>query len=506
MAQGIIQGTTSNPDIRCEIRWTATADEATNSSTVRASVYYIKTGSVKTYGTGVWSISINGEKTSANKYVQLYNDLEVLVVETTTTVQHEANGRKSIEIKAEGKISGTTLSATDCTGTAALDLIPKLSAVTAANMTIGNYCNVKWTPIDKAYSYKLRFSLGEWEHITPLVVPGSTDETKFMEYAVPLEVVAQIPNAKSGTMTAELLQYTNTLGTQYLGSTETTFTVSVPDIPQLYPTIDSVELEPVTRLGGWSIDAYVRGFTQIKADITASAKLGASIVSRTITVEGKSYGVASQFKTDIINSAGTLTVLISAEDSRGFVTARTMTVDVLTYTAPMLLPIEGETDIICERCNPDGSANPDGVAVRIKVYRDFAPLKVGSLQNNLCEIDYRYKAEGEDYGEWRVALSQNVLSTNTLDRVLDGVTVDPAKRYIFQLRAVDLANISDVVTLRLRSKRVYMHRRPNSLGIFCFNYDDGTVDIDGAVRIRGGLLIGDEGVSLEDYIRQITTT
>lgn len=505
MAQGIIDGTTSNPDIRCEIRWTATADEATNSSTVKASVYYIKTGTVKTYGTGVWSISINGVKTSANKYVQLYNDLEVLVVEATTTVQHEENGRKSIEIKAEGKISGTTLSVTNCVGTAELDLIPKLSMVTAANMTLGNYCNVKWTAVDRSYSYKLRFGLGEWERITPLIVPDST-EVKYTDYVVPLEVVAQIPDSQSGTMLVELAQYTDTEGTQYLGSTATIFEVKVPDLPQLYPTINDTVLEPVTRLGGWRIDAYVRGFTQIQAAITASAKMGAAIVSRTMTVEGKSYGAAESFKSDVINTAGELAIVITAQDSRGFATTRTLTVNVLTYAAPMLLPVEGETDIICERCNPDGSENPDGVAVRIKAYRDFSPLKAGNLQNNLCEIDYRYKAENEDYGIWQTALSGNILSTNTLDRVLDGVTVDPNKRYIFQLRAQDFANISDIVTLRLRSKQVYMHRRPKSLGIFCLNYADGTVDIDGAVKIRGGLLIGDEGVSLEDYIRQITTT
>ena len=68
MAGSTINGSTGNEYIDAKIVWSSTPNTSTNKSSVTAALYYKRNNTgFTTYGTGTFSITINGTKTSATK-------------------------------------------------------------------------------------------------------------------------------------------------------------------------------------------------------------------------------------------------------------------------------------------------------------------------------------------------------------------------------------------------------------------------------------------------------
>ena len=110
MAKGTITGSTGNEYIDAKVEWSSTPNTLTNKSTVTAALYYKRNNTgYTTYGTGTFSITINGTKASATKSLTITEDAWVKAVENTITVSHNSDGAKSITISASGSISGTSL-------------------------------------------------------------------------------------------------------------------------------------------------------------------------------------------------------------------------------------------------------------------------------------------------------------------------------------------------------------------------------------------------------------
>ena len=72
MASGTINGSTGNEYIDAKIVWSSTSNISTNKSSVTAALYYKRNNTgYTTYGTGTFSITINGTKTSATKSITI---------------------------------------------------------------------------------------------------------------------------------------------------------------------------------------------------------------------------------------------------------------------------------------------------------------------------------------------------------------------------------------------------------------------------------------------------
>ena len=124
MAGATINGSTSNQYIDAKIVWSSTPNNTDNTSVVTAALYYKRNNTgYETYGTGTFSITIDGTKTSATKNLTITNSDWVKAVEATKTVDHKTDGTKSITISATGSMSGTSLSSTSCRPTAIVHMI-----------------------------------------------------------------------------------------------------------------------------------------------------------------------------------------------------------------------------------------------------------------------------------------------------------------------------------------------------------------------------------------------
>lgn len=217
------------------------------------------------------------------------------------------------------------------------------STITSAgNVTLGNACNVKWTPLNSTFKFTLKFSLGSWSYTTGYISPSTTSAYTYTGYTIPLTVANQLPNASTGTMTVVLTTYTSS-NAQVGSASSATFTVTVPS--SVVPTISSVALQEGTTSG---YGVYVKTLSTVKATVTASGAYSSTIVSRvvkfgTTSVTTNSSGVATS---PVLSTYGTMTVLTTVTDSRGRTATNSQNITIYDYwqpTANIEISISGTT-------------------------------------------------------------------------------------------------------------------------------------------------------------------
>ena len=496
MASGTISGSTNNDGISSKIVWSAVADVDANTSKVTATLYYKRLNNYTTYGTGSFTLIIGSEKKTESNYIEINYGEWTVAITFTATVSHSSDGAKSIAISGAGGIDGTTLESTDCGATVTLDTIPRASTISAvSNRTLGNACKVKWYPKSASFRYKLKFSLGSWSYTTEAIHPNQTTLYTYEDYPIPLSVANYITDAAKATMTVALYTYSDTGATKAVGTADTdTFTVTVPNNSSTKPTVTLV-LAPVTALAAPLSSLYVQGKCKVKATtFTGAGKYGATITAYSLTVLGKSY--SSPYESDYLDTAGTVTVTAKVTDSRGYYTEVTKDITVIAYNDPNILPASGENSIICARCYADGTIAEDGQYLRIIAKRSYSKVTANGVQNNFCDVRYRYRPETtRTYSDWITLLSGEDTEADTVDSgAIGGVVSSTTAAYVIQVGVIDDVGGANAYQVSIPTAfatidipKAYKGR---SIGIFRFAVDpvDGEprVDIDG--QVHGGAL------------------
>lgn len=513
MASEIIYGSTANAYIESKIEWSSTANTTANTSAVTASLYYRRTNTgYKTYGTGTFSVTIDGTKTSVTKELSI-ESAWVKAITATKTVAHSDSGSKSISISASGSISGTTLASTSCSGTAKLDTIPRASTLTSAsNVTLGNKCGVKWTPMASSFRYKLKFSLGSWSYTTGAIHPNTTSAYNYTGYTIPLDVAKQITSANTGTMTATLYTYSDSGATTQVGSASAkTFTVTVPSNESTRPTV-TMSLSPVSSLGATFSGLYIQGMTKVIASFTgSSAKYGASISSYSMSVSGLGiYG--SPYQSGWLSKSGTISVTGTAKDSRGFSASISKSISVISYSKPSVIPYTGEKSIICKRCDKDGNLTSSGTCLRIKVGRKYSKVITSGVQKNFCVIRYRCKPTvGLSFSDsdWVTLLARNKTDVDEVDVVIENAVPSIVTSYTVQIGVDDdISQTPSPIEINVPTNEVTFHLKKGGKGVGIGKYaeTDNSLEIADDWDVKGrvyGLGKGkadiQEGADLNNY-------
>ena len=497
MAGGTITGTTNNDGISSKIVWTAASDTEANTSTVTATLYYKRLNNYTTYGTGSFTLAIGDTTKTESNYISIKYGEWAEAITLTATVSHTSDGTKSVKISAEGGIDGTTLTSTDCSATVTLDTIPRASTISSAsNKTLGNACKVKWYPKSASFRYKLKFALGDWSYTTGAIHPNQTTLYTYEGYEIPITVATYITNAAKGTMTVTLYTYSDTAATKPVGSADSdTFTVTVPNNSDTKPAV-TLTLESVNALDDPLSSLYIQGKCKVKATtFSGEGKYGATIKAYSLTVQGKSY--SSPYESDYLETSGAVTVTAKVTDSRGYYTEVTKNITVIAYNDPVVLPASGESAIVCARCYADGTIAEDGEYLKIIARRSYSKVTANGVQNNFCDIRYRYRHEGtRTYSDWITLLSGEDTDADTVDSgAIEGVVSSTTTAYIIQVGVIDDvggANAYQVsIPTAFATVDIPKAYKGRSIGIFRFaaeptDENERRVDIDG--QVHGGAL------------------
>lgn len=324
----------SNWTIKLYVYYKTSQDNTNNKSTITVGMYVVtpsgyNIGSWTDYaGSYVGTSSLTFDGTIPN-----FSGTRWLVENKTFTVNHNSDGTGTATIYWKWGVRSTWGGYYEPSSsfTITLPTIPRASSITTAtNKTLGDSCSVAWTPASSSFTYKLKFSLGNWNYTTGTISPSRTSSYTYTGYTIPLTVANQLPNATTGTMSVYLYTYSGS--TQIGSAASKTFTVTVPSTA--IPTLSNVSATIVNSnptINGWGI--AVAGYTKVKVSASAAGSYSSTISSFTISggYSTTQNGASLSYTGAVISTSGSKTFTVTAKDSRSRSSASSTTSAITFY-------------------------------------------------------------------------------------------------------------------------------------------------------------------------------
>lgn len=309
---GNFTGTTANKYITPKIEWSATQDKVNNKSTITAKLYYKKSSSSSSSTSGTWSgtIVIGGVSTSFSgvKVTLAANNTYVLMATATKTIDHNADGTKSVTISATGAIGGSTLSSTTISRAVELDTIPRASSISCTKANIESNPTITISRASSSFTHTVTYSFGS---LTGTIATKTT-ATSITTWTIPASFYAQIPNAKTGEGT---LTCTTFSGNTQIGDPKTCPLSVTTDEAKCKPTVSGTVVDINQTTVDLTGDANILVRYLSKASCTITATGNKSVGSIT---EKKINGTAVSSNVRDIPNVETGDFTFYAKDSRGY--------------------------------------------------------------------------------------------------------------------------------------------------------------------------------------------
>lgn len=388
----------------------------------------------------------------------------VQLLSWTGDIAHNTDGSKSINVgvylyntnPSNYLPTQYSSSSTLSMGSVILTTIPRASTITSVNnITLGNTCNVKWTPASTGFKYKIKFSLGNWNYTTDFISPNTTSAYAYTGYTIPntSSLLDDIPNSVTGTMTATLTTY-NSSGTQIGSSSSKTFTVTVPS--SVVPTVGTITLDPVniTTLDGTSRNLLVQRKNKLNVSVSGcSAGTGSSIKSYTFSGPNLSITTTSTSVTsNIVTSSGTLTYTVKVTDARGRTATKTATITCYAYTAPYIKLSS------VYRCDSSGTKDDNGTYANCGYTLGYSSVN----GTNKVTVKIMYKKNTATSYSSVIAISNG--TTTSGSKILS--SIDTASTYTVYATITDqYGSSSQCSTENIFSIAKVFNVRPDGTGI-----------------------------------------
>ena len=193
--------------------------------------------------------------------------------------------------------------------------------------------------------------------------------------ATSLDLLRQIPKAKSGTGTVTLQTFDASGGV--ICTTYKSITITCP--ASVAPVIDAsgTKCAPLLTVGGTAYadnGMYVARKCGVKATLAVTGALYGATLTTAVSVDGRTDSGYSKsgtggfvFDSALLTRAGTIAVRFTAVDSRGFSAALVINLTVADYGAPVVTLDGWRTGI-------DGAADPRGTLCRFSASAVFTAL------------------------------------------------------------------------------------------------------------------------------------
>ncbi len=379
--------------------------------------------------------------------------------------------------------------------TVTLPGIAGASAITEASTTVlGTGCKIRWTPMSSQFSYRLTFSLGSWQAATGLICPNTAESFLYTDYVLPLEAARQVTDSYRAIMAVSLQTYADRGGTVPVGDASgSSFWILIPECEDTIPQV-TMQISPVGAFADKGV--YLQGLSRVQAAFSGSGKFGARITEYSLSVQSKAYG--SPYLSGYLTKAEQTEVVGTAVDSRGFRSSVSQTITVQPYAIPKVLAE------ICGRADQQGNLSDSGTFLRVKAEREYSSVFVGDTQVNPCSLLLRYKlSDGADssYSAWVTLLESE--EGNIFDATVEQVALNAKNSYAIQLCAEDAVGNRTITTFLVGTEEIFMHRTKNALGLGKYAEGENLFDCGYDARFRGEVRLGEKGIPLEQYIKNI---
>lgn len=390
-----------------KLDWTATQDIATNTSTISWSVVGAGTSTTGAgwYMTGPVQVVINGKTVySSSTRFKLY--VGTKVASGTLKIEHNPDGSKSFSASMKAAIYEASYNKSG-SGSWTLNNIPRAATITAApnfndeeNPTI-TYSNLLGDSIERL-SACISFTGAKAD------IPYRDIDLNGSEYTFNLtEEERNILRAGvTSGYSVKVYFYVRTVmdGEFYFNKVAKTFTI-INGEPTIAPTVAEGNSKIAALTG--STAAYIANASIINYEVNPTVRKGATIKS--ISVQFGNYkGTTATGAIENVTTSGDITFTLT--DSRNNKATAKIPAKVLTYMKPTV-DIQEETlsttateiyfNVSCYWSDMwfDGTENGSGGGVY-----------------NTATLNYRYKLQDGEYGEW-IAVESSEFEPDSLDSI-----------------------------------------------------------------------------------------
>ena len=463
--------------------------------------------------TAKYYVSINGgAETEYMVNYTLPQNSTATIVDTTITVTHKTDGSGSVSVRT-WMDTGISVGVVTQTKTLNLTTIARASSLDALSCNTAYFngaMTYKYTPKSSSYYNRCNIALnidGVYTAVKTInlgqkAASQQTATVNLSESELSI-IYNKLPSAKKGTLRFTFRTYSDSgYSTQIGDAGYKEVTLTIPNISATQPTA-TMSLTPVTSLASPFNTLYIKGKSKVTVALTSGAgKYGATITSYTVSVGGRS-GTAP-YTSGYFTKAEEVTIIGTVTDSRGYSRKYTQTITVIDYSAPRIIPISTESEVVAARCDSSGNLSDTGTYLKIKAKRSYSKVNISGANKNLCYIRYRYKKEGGSFSSWTTILATTATSDEITTGALLSGGLSVTSSYVVQVQAVDSIGEVGTTEIYLPTERVYMHKAGsiNSLGIGKYAEEENMVDIaeDITVKVRGDLRIGTDGFAVADFI------
>ena len=259
-------------------------------------------------------------------------------------------------------------------------------------------------------------------------------------------------------------------GTKAVGTKEVTFKAVVPNTTKFQPTVSKFNVTPDGKLPAVFDGMYIQGQTGVRADFTASSTYS-SVSSYKLTVDGRNSTGNPAISVPLTKD-GDFTVTGTVTDKRGFYTTATEDITVIPYREPSIEPAKGQSSVICNRCNQDGTYDDAGVWLHIKCKRKYYSVK----GKNTCDLKYQYRAEGGGWSTEKTLSPNDKDDVDGYDYVLTDVVSQTDKSYTIRLIVEDTIGSKVGYEFSISTADVTLHLGIGGYGVGVGKYSEATPD------------------------------
>lgn len=385
----------------------------------------------------IWQYSLNG----GTSWTQFFTTagtsasitLSSLSANTSYSVKTRARKKSNQVYGTSGTVSAKTL------GGAILNSCNTVTADAATvsltlNATVYNASYSNYVTIKNGSTVYVSFAARTW-------TTGTANRTITLSQTERADLLDAMASLKSFTATIELVTKD---GTTQVGNTSTCTCTIQTTAANSAPTMTAFtykDSRSTTSAVTGNDQLFIQTYSYLYVTPgTATARNGASIVKYAATCNGKTVSntTGAALNLNGIEKSGTLDVVVTATDSRGYTVSNTQQITVIPYAKPKV------SEISLRRTN-------DIEAEMQLIFKgSISPVTVsGTQKNSLKYVQYRYKLTSESsYGSYTSILSsvtQNGTSFSFSN--LELCSLDANSSYDFHVYIRDQLNTLSSVSL-----------------------------------------------------------
>ena len=368
-----------------------------STSSITASGFKISATSSAT--SDIWQYSTNNGSTwtqfSTTAGTSASVTLSSLSPNTSYTVKVRAR-KKSNQVY--GTSSATTVK------TLGGSVLNSVSTVTADNSTVTISLNV--TVYNASYTHTLTLKNGSSTYLTISGLSWSTGtaaRTITLTSTQKSDLLSYMASVKSftGTFSLATMSGSTQIGTAST-ATATVQTTSANSAPTFSSFTYKDSYSTTTAITG-NDQYFIQGYSKLQVTPgTATAKNGATIANYTATCNGVSVSntTGAAITVGAVSKSGTVAVVVTVTDSRGYTASVTQNITVVAYASPKAssVSLRRTNDIETE--------------MQLIFSGSFSPISIGGTnKNSLLYVRYRYKlTSASSYGSYTSILSAVTVS------------------------------------------------------------------------------------------------